>query len=112
MVSKRSFEKGLAFIADRMQAPNIGMVMRVARASLMMEDSSYDAMRIIVNTHDENERDRLTEKWQIHKVEELNFVGIVVSQGTLSSFLHRTPLLWKMVARSLIQCRVLYSRVA
>lgn len=53
-------------------------MMGTLRSSLMLEDSSYDAINIIINTEDEEERDRLTEKWQEHKLEELSFVGIVV----------------------------------
>lgn len=88
--------------------------MRVVRASLMMEDSSYDAMRIIINTHDEEERDRLTEKWQAHKLEELNFVGIVVSlRPSLTSFrYHSGSCLEVAVAILLIHCRGLSLPVA
>lgn len=46
--------------------------------SLLPRDTTYDSIRIIVNTEDARERDYLTEQWRTHKLEELNFVGIVV----------------------------------
>ena len=46
--------------------------------SLFPSDTTHDSIRIVINTHDEEERDRLTEQWQTHKLEELNFIGIVV----------------------------------
>ncbi|CZT23237.1 uncharacterized protein RCC_08948 [Ramularia collo-cygni] len=58
-------------------AHKIGLGMRTVRRALMLEDGSYDSIRIIINTRDAEERDRLTERWQTHKLEELNFVGIV-----------------------------------
>ena len=33
----------------------------------------------MLNTDDDEERDRLTEKWKDNKLQELNFIGIVVS---------------------------------
>jgi hypothetical protein len=36
----------------------------------------------LLNCPDEKERDRLTLQWRDHKLEELNFVGIVVSRST------------------------------
>lgn len=64
--------------ADLVQAGKIRITVRTLRTSFMLEDTSYDAIRVILNTEDEEERDRLTEKWQSHKLEELSFVGIVV----------------------------------
>lgn len=52
--------------------------MRSIYTSLLPRDTTYDSIRIIVNTEDEKERNYLTEQWRTHKLEELNFVGIVV----------------------------------
>lgn len=60
---------------------------RTLHTSLLPNDTTYDAIRIIINTEDEEERDRLTEQWRSHKLEELNFIGIVVSR-THEPFLH------------------------
>lgn len=43
------------------------------------KDSTHDSVRIILNTQDPKEQDALTERWRSHKLEELNFIGIVVS---------------------------------
>jgi len=40
--------------------------------------STYDPIKIILNTEDEELRDTLTERWRDNKLSELNFVGIVV----------------------------------
>ena len=42
--------------------------------------TTYDTICILLNTDDEKERDELTKRWRDHKLEELNFVGIVVRQ--------------------------------
>lgn len=52
-------------------------------ARLMPNDVASDSIRIILNTPDEKERDTLTEKWRSHKLEELNFIGIVVCEALL-----------------------------
>lgn len=46
--------------------------------SFLPGDTTYDSIRIIINTQDERERDELTAQWRTHKLEELNFIGIVV----------------------------------
>lgn len=50
---------------------------RTAIEVLLPGDSTYDSLYIILNTQDERERDVLTERWRDHKLEELNFIGIV-----------------------------------
>ncbi|KAI0470762.1 hypothetical protein GGR56DRAFT_657450 [Xylariaceae sp. FL0804] len=50
--------------------------------------TTYDSMRIILNTADGEERDELTRRWMEHKLEELNFVGVV--GGLLSGCLTST----------------------
>ncbi|KAI4640543.1 uncharacterized protein J4E79_011813 [Alternaria viburni] len=43
------------------------------------DPSTYDPLEILLNTHDQSERDELVEKWRDNKLSELNFVGVVVS---------------------------------
>lgn len=38
---------------------------------------TYDPLLLLLNHHDREERDRLTEKWKDNKLQELNFVGVV-----------------------------------
>lgn len=40
---------------------------------------TYDPLLLLLNHHDKKERDRLTEKWKDNKLQELSFVGVVVS---------------------------------
>ncbi|KAF2496715.1 hypothetical protein BU16DRAFT_525861 [Lophium mytilinum] len=48
---------------------------------------AYEPIEILLNTEDEKERDELTRQWRNHKLEELNFVGIVSAllAGVLTS---------------------------
>ena len=39
----------------------------------------FDPVYILLNAEDPKERDELTRQWRDHKLQELNFVGIVVS---------------------------------
>lgn len=39
--------------------------------------TTYDSIRLLLTAEDEEERDRLTKQWRDHKLQELNFVGIV-----------------------------------
>jgi hypothetical protein len=41
--------------------------------------STYAPIEIILNTEDEAEQDRLTERWRDNRLSELSFVGVVVS---------------------------------
>lgn len=61
---------------------SVGILRCVYISLFPFDDSTSGSIYIILNTQDEKERDRLTEKWQTHKLEELNFVGIVVSLVT------------------------------
>ena len=47
-------------------------------AFLVKSRTTYDAIHQLLNDVSSAERDRLTERWKSNKVEELNFVGIVV----------------------------------
>lgn len=49
-------------------------------SSLFSSNTTYGPIYRLLNVEDEKERDRLTERWRDHKLQELNFVGIVVSQ--------------------------------
>lgn len=42
------------------------------------DPSTYDPIKIILNTEDEEEKDELTRKWRDNRLSELNFVGVVV----------------------------------
>jgi hypothetical protein len=42
------------------------------------DPSTYDPIKILLNTGDEKKRDELTAAWRENKLSELNFVGIVV----------------------------------
>ncbi|KAF2801613.1 uncharacterized protein BDZ99DRAFT_492563 [Mytilinidion resinicola] len=48
---------------------------------------AYEPIEILLNTEDKTERDELTRQWRNHKLEELNFVGIVSAllAGVLTS---------------------------
>lgn len=41
--------------------------------------TSYDPVFALLNAETAEERDKYTERWRDHKLEELNFIGIVVS---------------------------------
>lgn len=47
-------------------------------ASIFYSHTTYDSMFQLLNDDDDDEQDRLTERWKNNKIEELNFVGIVV----------------------------------
>ncbi|OAL06446.1 hypothetical protein IQ06DRAFT_236529 [Phaeosphaeriaceae sp. SRC1lsM3a] len=51
------------------------------------DPSTYDPIKILLNTDDERERDELTVRWRDNKLSELNFVGIVSAllAGVLTS---------------------------
>ena len=49
-------------------------------ASLFKETTTYDPIFCLLNADSEHERDELTQKWKKNKVQELNFIGIVVSE--------------------------------
>jgi len=53
-------------------------------ASLFKSTTTYDPIFALLNEDSEEERDRLTKRWVDHKLEELNFVGIVVSSYSLT----------------------------
>lgn len=48
-------------------------------SSLFRSTTTYDPVFALLNAETEERRDELTEKWRDHKLEELNFIGIVVS---------------------------------
>lgn len=52
--------------------------------SLFKSTTTYDPIFALLNEDSEEERDRLTKRWVDHKLEELNFVGIVVSTYPLT----------------------------
>lgn len=44
-----------------------------------LDTSTYGIIESLLNEPDEEERDRLTERWRDNRLSELNFVGVVVS---------------------------------
>jgi len=59
-------------------------------ASLFKSTTTYDPIFALLNGDTTEERNRLTEKWRDHKLEELNFVGIVVSSYPMACALQHT----------------------
>ena len=49
--------------------------------SLFKSTTTYDPIKTLLNADTEQEKDELTTKWKENKLQELNFVGIVVSLG-------------------------------
>ncbi|ORY67579.1 uncharacterized protein BCR38DRAFT_427547 [Pseudomassariella vexata] len=61
---------------------------KVFRSGLIAPNATtYSSMVHLLNAEDEAERDRLTANWSHHKLEELNFIGVVgaLIAGVLSS---------------------------
>ena len=48
--------------------------------------STYAPIEIILNTEDEVEQDKLTERWRDNRLSELSFVGVVVSISLKHTF--------------------------
>jgi hypothetical protein len=42
------------------------------------DPSTYDPIEILLNTEEEEEKDKLTQQWRDNKLSELSFVGVVV----------------------------------
>lgn len=89
-------------------------------ASLFKSTTTYDPIFALLNAETLEERDFLTGKWRDHKLEELNFIGIVVS--TLSDVLYSSIRLYNHIPdytlcselepAVLIRNRLPYSRVS
>ena len=47
-------------------------------AALLSSATTYDPILLLLNADDEAQRDELTHRWKDSKLQELNFVGIVV----------------------------------
>ncbi|KAI8634327.1 hypothetical protein F5Y19DRAFT_208624 [Xylariaceae sp. FL1651] len=64
------------------------LFMNILRGGMVAPSSTtYDSVYIILNTADPEERDERTKTWMNHKLEELNFVGVVggLISGCLTS---------------------------
>jgi len=48
-------------------------------ASLFKSSTTHDPIKRLLNAESMDERDRLTEEWRDRKLQELNFIGVVVS---------------------------------
>jgi hypothetical protein len=49
------------------------------------DPSTYDPIEILLNTYNLSERDELVKRWRDDKLNELNFVGVVVSIASISA---------------------------
>lgn len=47
-------------------------------AALFKSRTTYDPIFSLLNAEEKKERDSLTKEWIDHKLQELNFIGIVV----------------------------------
>ena len=47
--------------------------------SLLNQSTTYDPIYALLNADSEDEKDKLTQRWKDNKLQELNFIGIVVS---------------------------------
>ena len=57
-------------------------------SALFKDTTTYDPIFCLLNVSEEEERDKLTMRWVDNKLEELNFIGIVVSFPLTSSADH------------------------
>ena len=48
-------------------------------ASLFKKTTTYDPVFCLLNLDNEDKKDELTQRWKDNKIQELNFIGIVVS---------------------------------
>jgi hypothetical protein len=48
-------------------------------SALLKSKTTYDPIYYLLNAEDDKERDELTQRWKDNKLQELSFVGIVVS---------------------------------
>jgi hypothetical protein len=58
------------------------------------DSSTYDPIEILLNVEDKDERDRLTERWATHKLDELSFIGTVVCAFLFSSSTSTVLVTW------------------
>lgn len=87
-MSKRKFYRFLEFFAGGIYATDA---------------STYDPIEIMLNTEDEDERNRLTEIWRDNRLKELSFVGVVVSAYLfcIPRVLHFWSGVWHVMIHSL-----------
>lgn len=61
-------------------------------ASLFKQTTTYNPIYSLLNAESEDRKDQLTERWRENKIQELNFVGIVVCRLPLpKSILSSNP---------------------
>lgn len=58
-------------------------------ANILSTSVAYEGVVLMLNSDTLQERDQLTREWRDHKVEELNFVGTVVSNALAPSSFYR-----------------------
>lgn len=60
-------------------------VLNMFRSGLVApSETTYDSMSELLNENDPDEKNRLTEQWRDHKLQELNFIGVVVGNSWLA----------------------------
>lgn len=47
--------------------------------------TTHSTLTALLNEDDPEEQDRLTEQWRDHKLQELNFIGVVASRTDVSA---------------------------
>jgi cytochrome c biogenesis protein CcdA len=56
----------------------VEFLLAVAKGGLtVLSRTTYDSILLLLTAETEEERDELTKQWRAHKLEELNFVGVV-----------------------------------
>jgi hypothetical protein len=75
---KRSSHPGSSSKDDNDQSKVLTVLQFLGGGIYAPDPSTYDPIKILLNTEDEKKRDELTTAWKENKLSELNFVGIVV----------------------------------
>jgi len=55
-------------------------------SSFFKASTTHDPIKRLLSAYTKEERDQLTEEWRDHKLQELNFIGAVVSSVPLHDF--------------------------
>ncbi|KAK1715243.1 hypothetical protein BDP67DRAFT_543249 [Colletotrichum lupini] len=69
----------------------VSFIVHIFRGGLFSPPTlTYDPLLLLLNHDDQDERNRLTEKWKDNKLQELNFVGVVRQSALLANVLTST----------------------
>ena len=70
---------------DRNKRTSLLDIVRFFGGGIFTPDpSTYDPIAILLSTEDDKERDELTTRWRDNKLQELNFIGVVVSFSAIT----------------------------